>query len=261
VPVKIRKFSRRRFLTAGFLSAPLLAIADAKWVEPGWLKIRRVSLGIKRPGHRIVHFTDLHHKGDRNYLEEVVSKLNALSPDLVCFTGDLIEDKEHLPEVLELLAKIKSPLYGVPGNHDYWSKAPFDPIKKCFEDSGGAWLLDEGKLNADGKINILGASCLSSNQPELPLKAGMKNILLMHYPAWVKRLGTQKFDLILAGHSHGGQVRIPFYGPISLPFGVDEYDLGLFQTASGPLYVNAGLGWFYLPLRFRCRPEITVFDV
>jgi hypothetical protein len=68
-------------------------------------------------------------------------------------------------------------------------------------------------------------------------------------------------DLILAGHSHGGQVRVPFYGPIMLPFGVDEYDLGLFHTAPGPLYVNPGIGWFPVPIRFNCRPEITVIDI
>ena len=73
----------------------------------------------------------------------------------------------------------------------------------------------------------------------------MKNILLIHYPVWAKKLGGGQFDLMLAGHSHGGQVRIPFYGAIFLPFGVDEYDLGLFQTNAGPLYVNAGIGYIY----------------
>ena len=94
----------------------------------------------------------------------------------------------------------------------------------------------------------------------LPLRADAKNILMIHYPAWAKKL-NQKFDLILASHSHGGQVRIPFMGPIMVPFGVDEYDMGMFKTASGPLYVNPGIGWFPIPIRFNCRPEITVFEV
>ena len=66
---------------------------------------------------------------------------------------------------------------------------------------------------------------------------------------------------MLAGHSHGGQVRIPFYGSVIVPFLVDEYDLGLFQTKAGPLYVNAGIGWFSCPIRFNCRPEITVVEI
>jgi predicted MPP superfamily phosphohydrolase len=90
----------------------------------------------------------------------------------------------------------------------------------------------------------------------------MTNLLLMHYPAWAKKLGSQKFDLMLAGHSHGGQVRIPFYGALFVPFAVDEYDLGLFQTAAGPLYVNAGIGYVYhYNFRFNCRPEITVIEI
>ena len=92
--------------------------------------------------------------------------------------------------------------------------------------------------------------------------ARQKNILLMHYPAWVKKLGDQRFDLMLAGHSHGGQVRIPFYGPVMVPFGVEEYDLGLFQTKAGPLYINSGIGYIYgYNFRFNCRPEITVIEI
>jgi hypothetical protein len=83
----------------------------------------------------------------------------------------------------------------------------------------------------------------------------------MHYPAWAKKLGGQKFDLMLAGHSHGGQVRIPFYGALITPFGVDGYDLGFYQTPAGPLYVNPGIGWYYVNARFNCRPEITVIEI
>jgi len=188
-------------------------------------------------------------------------KVNALSPDFVCFTGDLIEEAKHLPEALEFLAGIKSPVYGVPGNHDYWSKAPFEGIAKSFTETGGGWLEDRTAVTADHKFAILGASCLSSGQPPLEATAGTKRIFLMHYPAWVKKLDGQSFDLLLAGHSHGGQVRIPFYGPVFVPFGVDQYDIGLFQTDRGPLYVNPGIGWFPFAIRFNCRPELTVFEM
>ena len=84
----------------------------------------------------------------------------------------------------------------------------------------------------------------------------------MHYPAQVKRLGGQNFDLILAGHSHGGQVRLPFYGALFLPSRVDEYNLGLFPTKAGPLYVNAGIGYIgENNFRFNCRPEITLIEM
>ncbi len=280
--MKLGKVSRRRFLLAALLSAPFLVMADAKWLEPTWVKIRRVRLSRGKPAHRFVHFTDVHHKGDRAYLQGVVRKINRLSPEFVCFTGDLIEETSYLAEALEILAGIKSPVYGVPGNHDYWSKAPFAPIAKCFAATGGGWLLDQQLVTADGKFCISGATCLSSRQRPVPLNPATRNIFLMHYPAWVKKLAVanqptpnpqlpatdsrppvtnRPFDLILAGHSHGGQVRLPFYGPIYVPFGVEEYDLGLFHTSTGPLYVGAGLGWFPWPIRFNCRPEITVFEL
>lgn len=73
--------------------------------------------------------------------------------------------------------------------------------------------------------------------------------------------GGPRYDVLLAGHSHGGQVRLPLVGALSIPFNVDEYDLGLFQTPNGPLYVNPGIGWFVTRERFRCWPEITVIDI
>ena len=259
--MKLRKISRRRFLFAGLILAPAAACTDAIWVEPHWLKVKKLHLSQGQAAHRFIHFTDLHYKGDRAYGESLVKAINHLTPDFVCFTGDLIEEEKHLAEALEILAGIKAPLYGVPGNHDYWAKIPFDGIAKCFAATGGGWLMDHQQVTKDGRINLIGLTCKSANQPSLPVQPGLKNIVLMHYPAWVKKLGAQKFDLLLAGHSHGGQVRLPFYGPIVVPFGVDEFDLGLFHTASGPLYVNPGIGWFPVPVRFRCRPEITVIEI
>jgi len=256
-----RRFSRRRFLAAALISSPFLVAAEANWFEPTWVKTKQVRLGRGKPRHRFVHFTDIHHKGDRTYLQSVVNRINALSPEFVCFTGDLIEETKHLTEALQILSGIKSPLYGVPGNHDYWSKASFAPIAACFEATGGAWLVDQSRVTSDGKFSIIGACCLSSRQPPLPANPATKNIFLMHYPLWVEKLAGSKFDLLLAGHSHGGQVRLPFYGAIFVPFGVGDYVMGLFRTASGPLYVNPGIGWFPVPIRLNCRPEITVFEM
>lgn len=259
--LKLRKINRRRFLFAGLILTPAVAAADACWIEPHWLRTKTLRLTKAKPTHRLVHFTDLHHKGNRAYTESLVRKINEQSPDFICFTGDLIEEEKYLAETLEILAGIKAPLYGVPGNHDYWAKIPFDGIAKCFAATGGRWLLDEQQVTKDGQVNLIGLTCKSANQPPLPVQLGLKNIVLMHYPAWVKKLGAQNLDLMLAGHSHGGQVRIPFFGPIAVPFDVDEYDLGLFQTVNGPLYVNPGIGWFPVPVRFRCRPEITVIEI
>jgi len=243
----------------GLYGVPSAIIADFALVEPNWIRLRKLRLAKDKPTHRFIHFTDLHHKGDRKYLLSAITKINAQSPDFVCFTGDIIEDAKFLPEALELLQQIKSPLYGIPGNHDYWSHASFTVIGEAFAKTGGRWLMDESVSVAGGGINIAGATC--SKPPKLTLPADQKNIVMIHYPEWVDKLGDYRFDLALAGHSHGGQVRIPFFGPLVVPFGVGRYDLGLFQTNSGPLYVGAGLGWFYLNVRFNCRPEITVIEI
>ena len=144
--MKLKKLSRRRFLAAlgaALVCAPFAVAADAKWMEPTWLKVRRLRIGNGKPTHRLVHFTDLHHKGDRKYLQTVVNAINSLAPDFVCFTGDIVEEQKFLPEALEILSGIKSPMFGVPGNHDYWSRISFAPVFKCFAATGGAWLLDE----------------------------------------------------------------------------------------------------------------------
>jgi hypothetical protein len=254
------KMSRRRFLLLAALASPAVVYGDAKWLEPHWVKVRSIKLTRETPSHRIVHITDIHHKGDRTYLESVVRKVNALSPDAVCFTGDLIEHHRFVPEALTILKGIKSPIYGVPGNHDYWGGANFSHIRTAFNCTGGAWLMDSQAITADGKIQIIGATCLSGTPHAVIPKPGMKNIFLLHYPLLAEKL-KNTYDLLLAGHSHGGQVRIPFYGALILPYWVGRYDLGMFHVPAGPLYVNPGIGWLGTPTRFNCRPEITAFEI
>lgn len=255
------KFSRRKFLSCSLLASPAILGADACMVEPQWLKVKTVRVS-DAPTHRIVHVTDIHHKGDCPYLETVVNTINSLSPDAVCFTGDLIEKAHYLPEALAFMRNIKAPIYGVPGNHDYWSKCKFSDIEECFVNSGGAWLMDKQVRSHDGKLHFTGATCLNWGKPRVhaPQVSG-KNIMLMHYPLFVEKLAPHKFDLILAGHSHGGQVRIPFVGPLIVPFWVGRYDMGLYETEAGPLYVNPGIGYIATSIRFNCRPELTVFEV
>ena len=256
---RISRITRRRFLRTLLYGTPAIALADSLWIEPNWLAESRVQLATGEPKHRFVFFTDLHYKGDRKRLDFMVRKINALSPEFVCFGGDIIEDNEHLADALAGLQQIKAPLYGVPGNHDYWSHADFGVIGEAFAATGGRWLLDEVVETASGEVQIAGATCMKPAQ--FDLQPNLRRIALIHYPLWVEKLGGYKFDAVLAGHSHGGQVRLPFIGPLVTPFGVGRYDLGRFQTPAGPLYVGAGVGWFHLNVRFLCRPEITVIEI
>src|SRR5215472_9520153 len=101
------KISRRKFVVTALLATPCAvgAIgADARVLEPEWVKITRLRLTDGAPTHRFVHFSDLHHKGDRAHTRSVVEMINSLSPDFVRFTGDLLEHAKFLPETLELLS-------------------------------------------------------------------------------------------------------------------------------------------------------------
>jgi len=95
----------------------------------------------------------------------------------------------------------------------------------------------------------------------VPPLTATRRLLLIHYPLMADRLGDRHFDLILAGHSHGGQVRLPLWGSIIVPRGVGRYDLGYYETAGGPLYVNPGIGTYRLPFRFNCPPELTLITI
>ena len=119
--------SRRALLRLGVYSLPAACAADAFVLEPKWVRVRRVSL-TEHPSARIAHITDIHFRGDAGYLGRVVELLNGLEPDLVCFTGDLVEDAGHLPEALRVLAGVEVPVFGVPGNWDHLHRSHFDTI-------------------------------------------------------------------------------------------------------------------------------------
>ena len=89
--MKLTRLSRRKFIATALLAAPCLTAADAKLIEPTWVKIRHLTIGSQPSTHRLVHFSDVHHKGDREYLVSVVDQINSLAPDFACFTGDIID--------------------------------------------------------------------------------------------------------------------------------------------------------------------------
>jgi hypothetical protein len=246
--------TRRKFLALGALALPAALGVNAVAIEPGAIRIAKLDLGTGG-GLRFVHFTDFHFKGDTRYAAKMVRMINDLAPDFVCFTGDLVEDNRYAPDALAFIAQLNAPVYGAPGNHDYWSGAKFADYQKAFAANGGEWLVDRSVRVEKSGVEIVGMAKKGIHAFQPPL--ARRRLLLLHYPEMADTLGTP-FDLILAGHSHGGQVRLPFYGAPILPWGVGRYDLGYFDSKFGPLYVNPGIGTYRLPVRFNCRPELTV---
>jgi predicted MPP superfamily phosphohydrolase len=250
--------TRRKFLKLGTLAVPTMLGLDARFIEPTALRVRHFELN---PGGncRFVHFTDFHHKGNVHYAAEVVRTINDLTPEFVCFTGDLVEQRRFADEALSFIRQIKAPVYGCPGNHEYSSGVSFPDYEKTFAATGGAWLADRNLVLQHHALEIVGMGIVGLKI--VPPSPANRRLLLIHYPLMADRLGERRFDLILAGHSHGGQVRLPFLGSLIVPKGVGRYDLGYYETAGGPLYVNPGIGTYRLPFRFNCRPEITLITI
>jgi predicted MPP superfamily phosphohydrolase len=251
----VRRLTRRQFLGLGLCALPAAAGIDGRFAEPTWLRVTQFDLH-PQPTCRFVQFSDLHYKGDAEYATKVVRTINGLAPEFVCFNGDLVEDARFASAALEFIRQIERPVYGCPGNWDYGSRADFREYEKTFRATGGAWLEDRSVLLPRHKLELIGMGLRGVHV--LSDKKSARRVLLIHYPTQADRLDGRRYDLILAGHSHGGQVRIPFYGAPVLPYGVGRYQMGSYESLGGPLYVNAGIGTYMFPVRFNCRPEITV---
>lgn len=251
------RITRRKFLGLSALALPAIALgANRSFSETTTLRVTKLNAGA---GHcRFVHFTDFHHKGDVEYAADVVRTINELAPDFVCFTGDLVEEARFAPEALAFIRQIEAPVYGAPGNHDFQSGVAFSDFADGFAATGGAWLAGESTLIPQHDVEIVGMG--RNGVRAFGARRADRQMLLMHYPAVANGLG-RRFDLILAGHSHGGQIRLPFVGALLVPKGVGAYDHGYYETPGGPLYVNAGIGTYRIPFRWNCRPEITLITL
>ncbi|MEO6872307.1 MAG: metallophosphoesterase [Chthoniobacterales bacterium] len=251
--------TRRKFLGLGLGALTATVALDARFAEPTWLRLTNFDLS-PQPTNRFVHFSDFHYWGDAEYAAQVVATINGLKPEYVCFTGDLVEEARFAPAALDFVRQIKRPVYGCPGNWDYGSGADFKLYERAFAETGGAWLEDRNVVLEKPGIELIGMGLRGVHALGEP--QAVRRILLIHYPTQADRLDGRRYDLILAGHSHAGQVRLPLVGALMLPYGVGRYDQGRFESLGGPLYVNAGIGTLaMMPVRLNCRPEITVIGI
>ena len=246
--------TRRRFLKRAVYTCGVLGAIDSVGVEPHWLDVHPVDFTRLGWGKTFVHLTDLHYRGNRDWLRSIVETTNAQKPDFVCVTGDLMDRRNtrYLPEALEILRGLNAPAFGVPGNHDPLDSASIGACRKAFAATGGAWMLGE-RFEFEG-IVLHGSHLVGG----LPFPETKPTLLLCHFPKVGDERRLRPYDLILCGHSHGGQCRIPGLPPLHLPDRVGRYVEGTYQAPAGLLYVSRGLGSSVIPLRFCCRPEMPV---
>lgn len=276
-----RRLTRRSFLGLTAASAAGLALYAGE-ISRHELSVEQHTFQIDRlpdafRGMRIVQVSDIHYAEytEAFFLREVVRRVNQLHANLVVLTGDFISfspmpfefARRHLPACAEILSGIECPMrYASLGNHDYI----VDPkeVAGALRENGIPVLMNSAVALERGGQHIwlagLGSAC--TNDADLahaiPRAAGEEPVLLMaHEPDILPEVARHKVDLMLSGHTHGGQVRIPFLPPFHLPEFGKNYLEGRFRMGPTQLYVNRGIGAVGLPFRFRCPPEITVITL
>ena len=228
-----------------------------------------VGLPSALEGYRIAHLTDLHLGGLGALHDRLVADLDARAPRLVAITGDAVESREALPALSGLCARLARPGRAVVaslGNWEHWARLEPGRLRDLYAGHGARLLVNASAAIEDG-LAVAATDDLVGGEPQLEracreLPAGGVRILLTHSPALadLPAASGQRFDLVLAGHTHGGQVRLP--GPVRFrPRGSGRFCDGFYDTPLGRMYVSRGLGTSILPVRFACRPELAFFTL
>jgi predicted MPP superfamily phosphohydrolase len=282
-------FSRRDFLKllkATTIELSLLGVGGATygvWLEPNWLKVEKVNLKLRKPApafHRltIAQVSDIHMGGWMNVerLQRVADLVIEQQPDILLLTGDFLtgyifdqNSEQHLQDLIEILRPLAKaiPSYAVLGNHDYWSNA--GGVREMLRSCGITDLTNSVFTITRGneKLHLCGVDDIWEGDVRLDqvldkLTDDSPAILLAHEPDFAdvsSRSG--RFDLQVSGHSHGGQVVIPFHGPLVLPYLGQKYSSGLYRLGDMFQYTNRGVGMIHPYVRFNCPPEITLFSL
>lgn len=234
-------------------------------------------------GYRIVHISDLHNTQFGEDNETLLRMLSECQPDIIVITGDLI-DASHTDVDVALTFAQKSvkiaPTYYVTGNHEA-SCPQYDTLKAGLESAGVTVLEDEiTYLEREGEtIALLGLSdpnfsirgdlfgevpaMVSTKLKEMLEQETVYSVLLSHRPELFETYVACGVDLVLSGHAHGGQFRLPFVGGMIAPDQglFPRYDAGLFTGGNTNMIVSRGLGNSVIPLRFNNRPEIILIEL
>lgn len=231
-------------------------------------------------GFKIVHITDIHYGRiiNEKELNNLVNKINLIKPDIVVLTGDFIDkdtelNDENIKIISESFSKIEANIgkYAIKGNHDYKFKnwdllienCGFTNLNDTYETIYGNdsdYILISGvSTNVYGKLKI--TDKIKSTEDFINNNEIKPNysILLMHEPDYINKIDYNKFNLILAGHSHNGQVRLPFIGAIYTPNGSKKYYDNYYKFKTTDLFISSGLGTSTINFRLFNRPSFNLY--
>jgi uncharacterized protein len=272
-PTRRRRREDPRTLTV--IKSALGEMARVAFAEPFMLAIERQEIYLRRlppalDGLRLVHLSDFHYGPltDSRHLERAVKAANDLRPDLIALTGDYIsQDRIYAAPCAELIGRLKARfgVYAVLGNHDHWTDAAL--ITDLFRAEGVTVLVNEGlRLDLAGEsFWLAGVNDTMVGLEDISLAlAGSSDsemrLLLAHNPIILRRAARAGVDLVLSGHTHGGQVTLR---PEKNRSGKPRRRLlrGLGRRGNTQIYVTRGLGTVVLPIRYGCPPEVSVLEL
>jgi hypothetical protein len=275
-----KTISRRSFLKAAgaaCIGFPLYAAEVSRHeisVDRHTVHLNRLSDPFR--GLKLIQISDFHYAEftEPYFLRDVVKQVNRLKPDAVFFNGDYVTDGFLFPHArtkgfaykcAEILSRVQCPLrYAVLGNHDSTFAEPsvldalaihgftvlnnrYVPLER---DGQRLWIAGTGDA-------IYRKMDLDKALPPALRKDGEPVILMVHEPDVLPVVARRNVDLLLSGHTHGGQIRLPFLPAMHLPPLGRKYVEGFFRLGTTQLYVNRGLGTVGVPMRFNCPPEIA----
>ena len=273
---------RRSFIklaSAGIVAGAGATALGAGWVtavEPNWPVVERVTVPLPRlPGQldglRVAQLSDLHisQYTTAEDVERAVALAMSLSPDLLVLTGDFIwrQATEYATQLVEPLRLLQAPLgaYAVLGNHDHWEGAAL--AASVLAQTGVALMVNRAvRLDAGAPLWLVGLDDVWENKQDLRAALAATpdeecKLLLVHEPDFADEAAHYPVDLQLSGHSHGGQINLPLLGPPVLPYLGQKYPSGLYQVNHLAVYTNRGIGVIAPPIRFNCRPEVTLLTL
>ena len=258
-------------LVLGFGFVAYIFLIEPNWVEVHRVTVRDPALAKALSGLKIAQISDLHLRKGIGWRERnVAKKISALRPDLLFVTGDWIDDLNQLGPLKGWLKhfSVRMGIWGVPGNTDYLVLDGVS-LQRELAPLGVHVLVNQAERiqTSPGKFLWLAGTDdpverhanLSKAIGQVP--PGSPVVLLAHSPDIFEEAVRDRVNLVLVGHTHGGQVGIPLFIRMSEYANRSPYIRGLFKKGGTQMYVNRGLGMKTLPVRFLCRPEITVFEV